>query len=274
LHRYATKYNKSDKKMTLIICVVAFIASLLTLLSGFGLGTILLPVFALFFPLPVAIAATAVVHLLNNLFKVYLVGNDTDWETFLRFAVPASFAAVLGALLLKPLEGVGSLAKYRFGQRTFEITAINLTIGILIIVFAMMELLPQFKKLSFPPKYMPLGGFLSGFFGGISGIQGALRSAFLIRAGLNKEKFIGTGVLAAVVVDISRLLTYSLTFYSAKLSIVKDEMWSIISFATLSAFFGAYLGKRLIKKVTIGTVQKIVGIMLIIMGFALAVGMA
>jgi len=40
------------------------------LLSGFGLGTLLLPVFALFFPLPVAIAATALVHLANNFFKL------------------------------------------------------------------------------------------------------------------------------------------------------------------------------------------------------------
>jgi len=260
--------------MTLIICLVAFVASLLTLFSGFGLGTILLPVFAIFFPLPVAIAATAVVHLLNNLFKVYLVGKDTDWKIFLQFAVPALIAAILGALLLRSLESIGSLAKYHIGERTFEISAINLTIGIIVVVFAMTELLPQFKKLSFPSKYMPLGGLLSGFFGGLSGIQGALRSAFLIRAGLSKEKFIGTSVLAAVIVDISRLFTYGLTFYSAKSGLVKSEIWGIILLATLSAFLGAYLGKRLIKKVTIGTVQKIVGIMLMILGLALALGVA
>ena len=52
-----------------LIGLVALLTSGLTLFSGFGLGTILMPVFALFFPLPLAIAATAVVHFANNLFN-------------------------------------------------------------------------------------------------------------------------------------------------------------------------------------------------------------
>ncbi len=59
----------------IVICLVALLVSALTLFSGFGLGTVLMPAFALFFPVPVAIAATAVVHLANNLFKVVLVGG-------------------------------------------------------------------------------------------------------------------------------------------------------------------------------------------------------
>lgn len=43
----------------LAIGLTAFLVSGLTLFSGFGLGTVLMPAFALFFPLPVAIAATA-----------------------------------------------------------------------------------------------------------------------------------------------------------------------------------------------------------------------
>ncbi len=53
-----------------VIPVVALLASLLTFFSGFGLGTILLPVFALFFPVDIAVALTAIVHLLNNLFEL------------------------------------------------------------------------------------------------------------------------------------------------------------------------------------------------------------
>lgn len=39
-----------------LIGIAAFLTSGLTLLSGFGLGTILLPVFARFFPVPLAAA--------------------------------------------------------------------------------------------------------------------------------------------------------------------------------------------------------------------------
>lgn len=38
----------------IIICLAAFLTSILTFFSGFGLGTILMPVFALFFPVDVA----------------------------------------------------------------------------------------------------------------------------------------------------------------------------------------------------------------------------
>ena len=63
----------------LIICAVAFTASGLTLFSGFGLGTLLMPAFALFFPIEVAVAATAIVHLANNIFKVGLVAKKADF---------------------------------------------------------------------------------------------------------------------------------------------------------------------------------------------------
>jgi hypothetical protein len=53
-----------------VVCVVALIVAALTLFSGFGLGTLLMPAFAIFFPVTVAVAATAAVHLANNLFKV------------------------------------------------------------------------------------------------------------------------------------------------------------------------------------------------------------
>jgi uncharacterized membrane protein YfcA len=39
----------------LVVCFVALLVSALTLFSGFGLGTVLMPAFALFFPVPVAV---------------------------------------------------------------------------------------------------------------------------------------------------------------------------------------------------------------------------
>lgn len=50
------KYNGME---LIIICLVAFITAILTFFSGFGLGTILMPVFAIFFPVEIAIALGA-----------------------------------------------------------------------------------------------------------------------------------------------------------------------------------------------------------------------
>lgn len=79
-----------------LIGVSALLVSGLTLFSGFGLGTVLMPVFALLFPLPLAIAATAVVHFANNIFKFGLMAKQADWRVVARFSMPASIAALAG----------------------------------------------------------------------------------------------------------------------------------------------------------------------------------
>jgi hypothetical protein len=82
----------------IIISLVAFLTAILTFFSGFGLGTILTPVFAIFFPIEIAIALTGVVHFSNNLFKITLVGKNADKVVLLRFGVPAILASFAGAV--------------------------------------------------------------------------------------------------------------------------------------------------------------------------------
>ena len=76
-----------------IICIVAFLGSALTLFSGFGLGTILVPVFAIFFPIEIAIALTAIVHFLTNIFKLTLLGRNANKSVIVRFGIPEMLSA-------------------------------------------------------------------------------------------------------------------------------------------------------------------------------------
>lgn len=257
----------------LVICLVSVLVSGLTLFSGFGLGTLLMPAFAIFFPVPVAIAATAVVHLANNAFKVSLVGRKADWGVVLRFAMPGAAAAIIGAWLLNVFAQLPPVFQYSLGGRVHRAGPVEIAIGGIIVAFAVLDLLPHFRKMVFPRKYLVAGGLLSGFFGGISGIQGALRSAFLIKAGLEKEAFIGTSTVSAVIVDVARLLVYGLTFYALKFENIPQGIGGLVLPAILSAFAGSFMGTRLLKKVTLGFVQLIVGLMLIIAGFGIATGL-
>ena len=254
--------------MELLIAIVAFVASLLTLFSGFGLGTILLPVFGLFFPINMAIALTGVVHLLNNLFKTGLVGKHADRQTLLKFGVPAIIGGFFGAILLGYLSGLPSLFDWRMGEKEISITPIKFVIGLLLLFFAIYDLIPKLKNLSFPEKYLPIGGILSGFFGGLSGMQGAIRSAFLINAGLKKEQFIATGVIIACLVDLTRLPMYFRNFMENQLT----DQWELLLIATLSAFLGAYIGAKFIQKITIKTVQSITAIMILVIAILLMIG--
>lgn len=256
----------------LVVCAVALVASGLTLFSGFGLGTLLLPAFALFFPVPVAVAATAVVHLANNLFKVGLVGRDANRRVVIRFGLPGMVAAIAGAALLSRFANLPAVFTYQLGTSTHEVTAADLAVGSLLVLFAVLEVAPAFQSLSFGPRWLPLGGVLSGFFGGLTGLQGALRSAFLVRAGLGPAEYIGTGTVCAVLVDIARLLVYG--FAAAALSTVgRSGSWGLVAAAAVAAFTGAYLGKRLIAKTTMPLVQRIVAAGLVIIGTGMATGL-
>jgi uncharacterized membrane protein YfcA len=251
-----------------VVCVVAMGASALTLFSGFGLGTLLLPVFALFFPLPVAVAATAVVHLANNLVKVSLLGRFADRTVLRRFGLPAVIASVAGARLLVDLARAEPLASYRLFGVEHHVTPVGLVVGVLIALFAVWETVPRAAKVTFDPRWLAVGGVLSGFFGGLSGHQGALRSAFLIRAGLGKEAFLGTGVVIACLVDLARLALYG---RELGFGAVRAE-WGITAAAAASAIAGVALATRLLPRVSMRAVHAVVAVMLFVMALLVAAG--
>jgi len=192
-----------------------------------------------------------------------------DVTTVLRFGVPAILGAYLGAKLLLNLSAWSPLFEYQLGGKLFYGTPVKLIIAALLVFFALMESLPSLKKIEFDKNKMVAGGLLSGFFGGLSGHQGALRSAFLIRSGLSKEAYIATGVLIACLVDVSRLFVYSEKYMHSELM----ENSILLVLASFSAFLGAVLGNLLLKKVTLGQVQVLVTVMLILLAAGLALGL-
>jgi len=252
----------------ILISIITLIGAALILFSGFGLGTLLMPVFALFFPIEIAISLTAIVHFANNLIKLVLFKKYINWNIALRFGLPSIITAFIGAWLLSALLNYHSIYSYSINNTIFHITIIKLIIAVLLIIFALIDLIPKLSKIDFDKKYLPLGGLLSGFFGGLSGNQGALRAAFLIKSGLSKEAYIATGVIIACMVDITRLSIYSKTIL---LHINLTQIY-ILSTAIISAFIGVYFGNKLVKKVTINTLQIIVAIFLLTFSVLLGLG--
>ena len=253
---------------TVLIPLEAFFVAILTFFSGFGLGTILTPVFMVFFPVELAIGLTGMVHFFNNIFKLALVGRNANKSVLLGFGIPAVVAAFAGAWLLVNIPDVKPLFTYAAFGKSIEVYPVKFIISILLLFFAILDLVPFLEKIRFEKKHMPIGGILSGFFGGLSGNQGALRSAFLIRSGLSKETFIATTVVISCFVDFTRLSVYATRL---SLSDINDNL-TLVASATLAAMAGAFIGNKLLKKVTLKFVQTLVAIMLIVLSLALATG--
>ena len=113
-----------------------------------------------------------------------------------------------------------------------------------------------------------MGGILSGFFGGLTGNQGALRSAFLIKMDLDKTVFIATTVVISFFVDLTRIGVY--------FSNIKDfdiSNYIVLGLAAIfSAVVGSFLGFKSLKKITLNYIRNLVAIMILLIAFLLLLG--
>jgi len=257
----------------LAVGATALVAAGLTLYSGFGLGTLLLPVFALFVPVELAVAATALVHGASNALKIAVLGRHADRSLVLRFGIPALLAAFAGAAALGYVAHLEPLASYRLGSRSAVITPVKLAMGVLMLAFAAMELMPRLRALRFERRHLLAGGLLSGFFGGFSGHQGALRSAFLTKVGISTQAFVGTNAAIGFMVDLARLATYAGLFAAGGAGGALGERWPLVAAGALAAFAGIFVGQRFLHKVTMHSVQTLTGLLLAAIALALGAGL-
>lgn len=255
-----------------IVALVALLASLLTFVSGFGLGTVLMPAMALFMPVEAAVALTAVVHLLANLLKVVLVGREADREVLLRFGTAALLGALIGGWTLTCLgagTAGGNPVAYTLAGHRFTTTPVALGVGVVMLAFAIIELTPGFARWKPAPRWQPLGGLASGFLGGLSGHQGAVRSAFLsgMDDRLDAVSFAATGAVIACTVDLARLAVYGSEW----------QAWSagrmpLLAAGAAAGLAGTWLGSRWIRKVTLPFVRRMVAGGLVLLGLGLIAG--
>jgi hypothetical protein len=80
--------------------------------------------------------------------KFFLVAKNADAKVLLYFGVPAVIFAFLGAYLLGFLSAIEVLYEYILFDKNFVVTPIKFVIGILILFFVLIELLPYFSKMS------------------------------------------------------------------------------------------------------------------------------
>ena len=76
-----------------------------------------------------------------------------------------------------------------------------------------------------------------------------------------------------VLVDVVRLLIYGAAFQAGGWIALDGASVDLVLAATLSAFSGAWLGKRLLKKVTLRAVELTVAAMMVLIGAGLATGL-
>jgi uncharacterized membrane protein YfcA len=234
----------------LIPILAAFLSAALTLMTGFGLGTILTPVFLIFYDVKIAILIVAVVHLSNNLLKISLFSRHINIDILKRFGILTLIGAFIGAFLQGKMDSSG----------------VKILLGIILIFLGLKEATGFGEKLRLPQKIDFIGGFLSGLLGGFVGNQGAIRSAYLLNYNIPKETFVATAAIIASVVDVTRIPVY---IFSNRDVLTDNGLLLLIT--TASAFAGTFAGKRFLQKISLKTFKIYIAAMIVIIGVLLTI---
>lgn len=269
IHCNSLPKSNHPKVEIVLLPLISLLVSGLTFFTGFGLGSLLLPLFIWKFGAASAVPMVATVHLLNSCYKVFLTYKQANREILLKFGVPALVSAAAGAWLLVDLsEQVTTIHPYSSLGWNQEVTLLKLVVGLSMVVIAIIEASGWFKSLGIAKAWFPLGGTLSGFFGGLTGHQGAFRTIFLLKAGLSKEELIASGAVLACVIDVCRITVYAslipTTFSTDKLH--------LLALCAGGALLGTTLGNRFLKKMTLPVLERIITTALVLFGSLLALG--
>jgi uncharacterized membrane protein YfcA len=118
-----------------------------------------------------------------------------------------------------------------------------LIVGVALVVLPLLSMSERWTNVRLPDAEDRIGGFGSGFFGGLTGHQGALRAMFLQKRLPNKTEYAATAAVLALVVDVTRVPVYvALEGWQ-----ILDAGWLIVGLV-LAAVLGVHLGKRWLKK--------------------------
>ena len=215
--------------LTLVVFSLAatFFAAALTVPAGFGLATMITPVVFLWLDPHEAVAVVGIVHGSHNAWKLKVLRESVDFEAVKRYG----WAMVLGALIGAALN------------TAVEADPLLLIVGIALVILPLLSISEAWTNFRLPEAEDRIGGFGSGFFGGLTGHQGALRAMFLQKRLPDKSEYAATAAVLALVVDMTRVPVYvALEGWQ-----ILDAGWLILGLV-LAAVMGVQLGKRWLKK--------------------------
>jgi hypothetical protein len=208
-----------------LLVAAAVLAGSTAAVSGFGIGSILTPLLAASYGMAPAVAAVALPHAAATALRCWRLRRHIDVAVLRRFGVPSALGGLAGAALYARLGG----------------RALTVILGVLLIVTAVGGLTGVMSRLRPKGAAVWALGAASGFFGGVVGNQGGLRSGALMAFGLAPLAFVATATATGLLVDAART-----PIYLWRSGETMAAMWRPIALATAGVVAGTLLGERLL----------------------------
>lgn len=231
-----------------VLFVSAVIAGGLSAVTGFGIGSLLTPFFALQVDTRLAVAAVAVPHVLGTALRFFLLKGRADRKVLWSFGLTSAAGGLAGA----SLQGL-------LGNRWLAIV-----FGALLLFAAASQATGIANRMRFRGGVAWLAGALSGFLGGLVGNQGGIRSAAMLGFDLPKHTFIATATAIALLVDGARLPVYLVTQREEIMSV-----WPWVALASAGVCVGTVLGSGLMARIPEIWFRRVLAAVLALLGVAM-----
>ena len=214
-------------------------------IAGFGIGSLLTPAIAHAAGAKIAVAAVSIPHAIGTSIRFWRFRRDVDWTIVRSFGLTSATGGVTGALL-------NTWASSR---------ALEIVFGSLLVLAGSSQVTGAAKRWRLHGALAWLGGALSGFFGGLVGNQGGIRTAAMLGFNVGKRQFVATTTAVALLIDIARVPVF-IAFEGRQLM----ALWPFMIIATLGVIAGTLLGERLLGRVPERQFRTMVGTLLILLG--------
>jgi uncharacterized protein len=207
------------------VFIVAIFSGATATVVGFGIGSLMTPLLAIEFGTTTAVALVTLPHAAATAVRCWRLRAHVDRVVLVRFGLLSAAGALAGAFIYTRL-GPGALTR---------------VLGGLLLLTAVAQLTGWTKRWQPRGPVVALFGLVSGFFGGIAGNQGGLRSAALTAFGLPPLAFVANATAIGLLVDAARTPVY--LWHSGEVLLM---LWTPIVVATAGVLIGTLVGERIL----------------------------
>lgn len=198
-------------------------------ISGGGGAMLLVPFVSLFAPVNAVAPIINIGNFLGRPARIFLFWKHIAWTVVVAYLPGACIGALLGGWLLRGMNLhwiqlllglflISSLFQYGFGKKE--------------------------KSFEMPLYGFPIVGFFVAGLSTIAGATGAVLNPFYINHGVTKERLVATKAFNSFAVALIQIPTYYI------LNLLSDDVLKAGLAVGLGAFFGNYIGKKLLYKMT------------------------
>lgn len=228
-----------------LLFVAAALSGTAASLVGFGIGSVLTPLLAQQVGMPLAVAAVAIPHAVATAVRCWRLRSAIDMRILREFGILSAIGGLTGAL-------VGTQVSERL---------LTIVLGVLLLATSAAALSNWSSRWKPSGVMVWLFGLASGFFGGIAGNQGGLRSAALLSWRLSPAAFVATATATGLLVDAARTPIYIWRAGDALLGLQIP-----IAVSSIGVLAGTIAGERLLLGLSPDRFRRLVGVLIGVLG--------